>query len=169
MMPGNDINVYFIRFPFSIYISICAPPPNRMTTPRPLLVATATDILAREGGSVLIRVWTMMSAHHTCTVELPPRDGQERARADVEAYLSKCPELMPIHIRVRDDGIDVRCAEAGSYHTPYVPAQVFTDTDPSHAWWKAMYEIANDASIDVAHHEGHFIKYVRTILVSKEK
>jgi hypothetical protein len=50
----------------------------------------------------------MKSSHYTRTLALPPRDGEETARAEVEAFLTKCPDRMPIHVRIKDEGIDVR-------------------------------------------------------------
>jgi hypothetical protein len=48
---------------------------TKSTAARSFQVTMGTEVLGREGGSVMILVWNMKSSHYTRTLSLPPRDG----------------------------------------------------------------------------------------------
>ncbi len=140
-----------------------------MQIPRSLQVITASDVLARETGSGLT-VHILSGGTYTRALTLPPQDGEAAARAQVKAFLDKCPDIMPIHVRINNEGIDVRCSEIQSYHDPHVGPVLYTEEDASYQWWKKLHYIAaHDKNLTPDHLSGHFIIYGRTTVVPKQK
>jgi hypothetical protein len=122
----------------------------------------ASEILGRECGSIMIKVESRCVVTYTRALALPP---QGRGRAQVTAFLDKCPDIIPIFIFIKDEGIDVRCTEIHCLDTHWIVRALFADADPSYFWWKKLYDIARDKTLTPDHLAGHFIMYGRTMLV----
>ena len=134
-----------------------------MHTPRSLQVTTASDVLAREGGSILFVVLSVKGYRYPRVLALPPQDGAAAARAQVTAFLDACPIPLPIYVKLKDEGIEVRCADFGSYHEPYFGPRLFTEADPSHGWWRELHTLVHSREPIEDHFAGHFITRSRML------